>query len=75
MRNFNIIIGPNQGTYKKCGSASNDMSGGEWKGFMCEPNATGISLMIKMKGKAKVINLCEVFVFGTGNGCVEQINE
>ena len=66
MRNFNIIVGPNQGTFKKCGSTSNNMLLGEWKGFLCEPNARGITVKITVKGKGKLLTLCEVYISGTG---------
>ena len=66
MRYFAIIVGPKQEPYKKCGSDSNFMSLGKWKTFLCETNATGVSLTITVKGKGKILNMCEVFVFGTG---------
>ena len=67
MRNFNILVGPNQGTFKKCGSSSNNMSIlGECKGFVCESDAKGVSVKITVKGKNKLLTLCEVFIVGTG---------
>ena len=66
MRNFSIIVGTNQEQYKKCGSYHNFMSLGKWKEFLCESNATGVSLTITEKGKGRILNMCEVFVFGTG---------
>ena len=66
MRNFTIIVGSNQEPYKKCGSNQNIMPLGTWKGLLCDSNATGVSLTITVKGKRKILNMCEVFVFGTG---------
>jgi len=45
---------------------SNDMSTGEIRSFSCESNARGTSLAITIKRKHKMINFCEVFIFGTG---------
>ena len=73
MRNFTIIVGPNQEPYKKCGSYQNIMPLGMWKGFVCDSNATGVSLTITVKGKRKILNMCEVFVFGTGTGELKPI--
>ena len=65
MLNFNIAVGPHHGTYKKCGSSINNMSLGEWKGFVCESDAKGISVKVAIKGTDQVISICEVFIFGT----------
>ena len=73
MRNFAIIVGPNQEPYKKCGSYHNFISLGKWKAFLCESNATGVSLKITVNGKGKILNMCEVFVFGTGMDEVKHI--
>ena len=62
----NISVGPHEGTYKRCGLPSNDMSTGEIKSLSCEPDATGTSLMIKRNGKGMILNFCEVLIFGTG---------
>ena len=66
LRNFNITVGPHEGTYKKCGSSSNDMTTGEIRSFSCESNATGTSLKIIIKETNTTLSFCEVFVFGTG---------
>ena len=66
LRNFNIIVGPNNGTYKKCGSSTNDMSKGETTAFFCEAHASGISLKITIIGRKQFMILCEVFILGTG---------
>ena len=66
--NFNIAVGPYHGTYKKCGSSINNMSIKEWKGFVCESNAKGISVEIGIKGKKHILSICEVFISGTGVG-------
>jgi len=42
------------------------MSTGEVRTFSCESNARGTSLKITLKGKHKILNFCEVFIFGTG---------
>ena len=66
LRNFSIIVGPNNGMYKKCGSTTNDMSIGETTAFLCEAHASGTSLKIQINGRRQFLTLCEVFMFGTG---------
>ena len=44
------------------------MSLGEWKGFVCESNAKGISVKIEIIGKKHILSICEVYIFGTAVG-------
>ena len=66
LRNFNITVGPHEGTYKKCGLSTNDMKTGEIRSFSCESNARGTSLKITVKETNTTLSFCEVFVFGKG---------
>ena len=74
LRHFSIIVGPNNGTYKKCGSSTNDMSIGDTTAFFCEAHARGTSLKIKLVERKEILTLCEVFILGTGmiveNSCI-----
>ena len=77
LRTFSIIVGPNNGTYKKCGSSRNNLSSAEARVFSCEPNAKGSSLKIQIKGRRDLLTLCEVFIFGRGKSevkCDIEIN-
>ena len=66
LQGFSIIVGPNNGKYKKCGSSTNDISKGETTAFFCEAHASGTSVKIKLNGIKEYLTLCEVFIFGTG---------
>ena len=67
LRKFDIIIGPYNGMYKRCGSLNtNSMSTAETKSFSCEANAIGSSLKIIIPGKKRILTLCEVIAFGKG---------
>ena len=66
LRGFSIIVGPNNGMYKKCGSSSNDMERQETTAFLCEAHASGTSLKITIMGRYEILTLCEVFMFGIG---------
>ena len=66
LRKFSIIVGPNNGIYKKCGSSTNTMSNGDTTAFTCEAQASGTSLMIKINDRNEFLTLCEVLIFGTG---------
>ena len=66
LRGFSIIVGPNNGMYKKCGSSTNDMERQETTAFLCEAPASGTSLKITIIGRREFLALCEVFMFGTG---------
>jgi len=62
LRDFTITVGPDH----KCGSSSNAIAIGETKAFTCEPTARGTSLKIQIKERSENLQLCEVFIFGTG---------
>ena len=78
LQNFSIIVGQKNGTYKKCGSSYNNISVGGRTAFSCEADARGTSLQIKINGKNEYLQLCEVFIFGTGlfeeNMCIALNN-
>ena len=78
LQNFSIIVGQKNGTYKKCGSSYNKISVGGTTAFSCEAHASGTSLQIKINGKHAFLQLCEVFIFGTGmfkeNRCIALNN-
>ena len=66
LRTFSIIVASNNGTYKMCGSPSNNMSTAEARTFPCEPNTRGTSVKIQINGRKEFLTLCEVFIFGRG---------
>ena len=66
MSNFNIVIGPYNRQYWKCGSTTNDIATGETVSFTCDPNAIGIALTITIKDSSASLVLCEVLVLGIG---------